>query len=186
MLLEDKDIKIAKKISDYFGLIASFNKNPKLKIDLEKLFINCEQHNIEGLIFKIKNDLTNKVKNQEKGENEKNEEIHEEKEENKEGKEGNNEGKEEKKDDNWINKEGLEYEDNMSKEIFKKIVPTFCQDIIASISILEKKLKKFNKFKEVILDIYKNSVYNNFELFFKNLQIRKNVIYTFSKIIIED
>ena len=186
MLLEDKDIKIAKKISDYFGLIASFNKNPKLKIDLEKLFINCEQHNIEGLIFKIKNDLTNKVKNQEKGENEKNEEIHEEKEENKEGKEGNNEGKEEKKDDNWINKEGQEYEDNMSKEIFKKIVPTFCQDIIASISILEKKLKKFNKFKEVILDIYKNSVYNNFELFFKNLQIRKNVIYTFSKIIIED
>ena len=55
MILEEKDINIAQKITDYIELISSFNKNPKLKIDLDNLLINCRLHNIEGLIFKIKN-----------------------------------------------------------------------------------------------------------------------------------
>ena len=148
MFLEEKDIEIAKNISDYFSLISSFNNNKKLKIDLEQLLINCEQHHIEGLIFKIKNDLLiAKEKNKE----------------------------------NWIYKEGPEYEDNLIKEILNKIVPVFCQDIIASILILEKKLKKYNKYKDIILDIYKESNYSNFESFFKKIYKRKIVIYTFSK-----
>ena len=163
MLLEDKDLAISKKISDYLDLISSFNNNKKLKIDLERLLINCKRHNIEGLIFKIKNDLLNKIKN--------------EKEERKE-----NEGKEENIEENWILKEGPEYEDKMTNEIFKRIVPTFCQDIMASILILEKKLKKYYKMKDCIEDIYKKTNYNNFESFFKNLQNRRNVIYTFSKV----
>ena len=53
-------------------------------------------------------------------------------------------GELEKMIDKWErrNKEGLEYEDNLIKEILNKIVPVFCQDIIASILILEKKIKK--------------------------------------------
>ena len=136
MLLEDKDIAIAKNISEYFNLISTFNKNQKLKVDLEKLLINSKKHNIEGLIFKIKNDLLDKNGREER----------------------NNNGEE-----NWINKEGPYYEENMNKEILKKIVPTFCQDIIASILILEKKLKKYDKLKKIILDIYKNSNHSNFE-----------------------
>ena len=166
MLLEEKDIEIAKKIGTYLGLISSFNKNKKLKIDLEKLLINCEQHNIEGLIFKIKNDLLNKTKNNKENNNEDN----------------NADNKEDKNEKHWILKEGPEYEDNMIKEVLKKIVPTFCQDIIASILILEKKLKKYNKIKDIIIDIYKQSNHHNFELFFKNIEMRRNIIYTFSKV----
>ena len=150
MLLEEKDIEIAKKISGYLSLISSFNKNKKLKIDLEKLLINCKQHNIEGLIFKIKNDFHKLQK--------------------------------ENNQENWINKEGAEYEENMYKEILKKIVPTFCQDIIASILLLEKKLKQYKKLKDIIIEIYKKSIHSNFESFFKNIEMRRNVIYTFSKI----
>ena len=57
MLLDKRDIEIAQNIYDFIDIIASFNKDPKLKIDLEKLLINCKLHNIEGLIFKIKNNL---------------------------------------------------------------------------------------------------------------------------------
>lgn len=56
MLLNDKDEEIAEKISEYLDLLATFNNNDKLKIDLEKLLINCKKHNIEGLIFAIKNE----------------------------------------------------------------------------------------------------------------------------------
>ena len=42
MLLEEKDKEICKKISDYLELISSFNKNKNLKIDLDKLLINCK------------------------------------------------------------------------------------------------------------------------------------------------
>jgi len=148
MFLEIKDIEIAKKIFEYLRLIASFNNNKQLKIDLEKLLINCKQHNIEGIIFKIKNDLLNKK---------------------------------EKNKENWLNKEGIEYEENLIKEILTIIVPTFCQDIIASILILEKSLKQYNDIKEIIIDIYKKTNYSNFESFFKNIKKRRNVIYTFSK-----
>ena len=145
MLLEEKDVEIAKQITDYIDLIASFNNNKKLKIDLKKLLINCEQHNIEGLIFKIKKDIKDK----------------------KEGKE-------------WIDKEGPEYEDNLIKEVLQVIVPTFCQDIIASMmsSNID---QKYNKMKEYILDIYKKCSKNNFESFFKEIELNRNIIYTFSK-----
>ena len=56
MLLEERDIEIARKVSEYIMIISSYNNNENLKLDLGKLLINCEQHDIEGLIFKIKND----------------------------------------------------------------------------------------------------------------------------------
>ena len=151
MLLEEKDKQIAEKISGYIKLISTFNNSKnKLKIELDKLLINCKQHHIEGLIFKIKNDYLNKNKN--------------------------------KNEDHWIFKEGVEYEENMTKEILKKISPTFCQDIIAAMVLLEKKLDKYKKIKNEILDIYQKCNHNNFDSFFKKVESRRNIIYTFSKV----
>ena len=95
IILEEKDKNIAKKITDYLDLISSFNNNPNLKIDLDNFLINCRLHNIEGLIFKIKNNMF-----------EKNE---------------------------IIKNEDIDYEEKLTRKVFEKIVPTFCQDIIASI-----------------------------------------------------
>jgi hypothetical protein len=79
-----------------------------------------------------------------------------------------------------IKEKGKEkYEEYMVNSIFKKIVPTFCQDIIAS--IVYSKIEKFNQYNEKVFNIYKSSKYNNFETFFKNVQNKKNIIYTFSK-----
>ncbi len=140
MLIDDEDIKIAEKITDYIKLISTYNNNKKLKLDLDKLLINCKQHDIEGLIFKIKNDNP-KILN-DKGTN--------------------------------------EYSSFIIKEVFKKIVPTFCQDII--VSIISSNINiKFNQFNEIIFDLYKKTSYNNFSSFFKNIERKKNIIYTFSK-----
>ena len=146
MLLDKRDIEIAKNIYEFIELIVSFNKEKDLKIDLERLLIDCKLHNIEGLIFKIKNNLKEKVKN--------NEEFF---------KEGN-----------------PEYETTVIKECLLKIVPTFCQDIIASLMYC-KFDQKYKDMKETILNIYKQHFCNNFEAFFKKLESKKNIIYTFSK-----
>ena len=140
--LEEGDIEIAKKIYDYLALIASFNNNQKLKIDLEKSLVNCKLNNIEGLIFKIKNDNINNEK---------------------------------------FAKENPEYEMNLMKEVFNKIVPTFCQDIIASL-VSSNLNHKYNMINKIVLDIYKKSHYNNFQSFFKNAESKRYIIYTFSKI----
>ena len=138
MLIGEKDIEIAKKISEYIKLISSYNNNENLKLDLEKLLINCHQNNIEGLIFKIK---------------------------------------EEKK----IQEDDPQYEINLIKKVFNKIVPTFCQDIIASLISSNIDIK-YHQLNEILINIYKNSRFYNFKSFFKNIQFNKNIIYTFSKV----
>ena len=55
MLIKEKDKEIANKINEYIAIISSYNNNKNLKLDLGKLLINCEQNNIEGLIYKIEN-----------------------------------------------------------------------------------------------------------------------------------
>ena len=142
MLLEEKDIEIAEKISEFIDLISSFNKEKKLKLDLEKLLINCKQHNIEGLIFKIKSELKN---------------------------------------DNNLDKDAQEYETYIINEVFKKIVPTFCQDIMASLMSI-KLDQKYKQMSDLAIEIYKKSQHNNFESFFQKIKLKKNIIYTFSKI----
>ena len=140
MLLEKEDLAIISKINDYIKLIATFNKNEnKLRLDLDKLLINCKPHDIAGLVFKLKNENPDIVK-----------EIGNER-----------------------------YEEFMVDSIFKKIVPTFCQDIVAS--IIHSKIQKYNIFNEKVFNIYKTSKYNNFDSFFQKAQYQKNVIYTFSK-----
>ena len=141
MLLDDEDINIGQKINDYIKLIVTYNGNKKLRLDLEKLLINCKQHDIEGLIFKIKTDNPSILKS----------------------------------------KGTKDYENYIINEIFKKIVPTFCQDIIASIKYSNMNIK-YSQYNELIYNIYKKTQYSNFTSFFKNIQQRKNIIYTFSKI----
>ena len=46
MLIDDEDIKIAEKITDYIKLISTYNNNKKLKLDLDTLLINCKQNNM--------------------------------------------------------------------------------------------------------------------------------------------
>ena len=68
-------------------------------------------------------------------------------------------------------------------EILKRIVPTFCQDIIASV-----KYSGFNKgknapFAKKIIQFYKEKEINNFTQFLKKIKKDKNVIYTFSHLL---
>ena len=146
MLLDKRDIEIAQKINEFIELISSFNKEKDLKIDLERLLVNCKLHNIEGLIFKSKNNLKQNMK----------------------------ENKELFKENN------PEYEKVIIKECLNKIVPTFCQDIIASL-IFCKFDPKYKDMKQMMIDLYKKNFCNNFEAFFKKIESKKNIIYTFSK-----
>ena len=138
MLLNEKDLEISKKIMNYFSAISSYNNNKKLKLDLEKLMINCQSHSIEGLIYKIKNEELADISDS-------------------------------------------KYEKMLIKKIFEKVTPTFCQDIIASI-IFSKIDKKFREYNEIVLDIYQKKKCPNFNAFFEKIDLRKNIIYTFSKI----
>ena len=146
MLLDKRDIEIAQHINEFIELIASFNNEKDLKIDLEQLLINCKLHNIEGLIFKIKNNLKEKMKDNAE----------------------------------FFKEDNPEYEKTIIKECLEKIVPTFCQDIIASL-IFCKFEQQYKDIKETMIEIYKRHFCNNFESFFKKIETRKNIIYTFSK-----
>ena len=141
MLLNEEDIKISNKILNFINIISTYNNCKNLKFDLEKLLINCKPHDIEGLVFKIKNNYIQNKKNK---------------------------------------KKVFDYEPYVIKEAFKKIAPAFCQDLIASL-ITSNLDKEYNEIKEIVLNIYKNSNYNNFSLFFKHIKSRKSIVYTFSK-----
>ena len=75
-------------------------------------------------------------------------------------------------------KKNESYEDIITKNVLKKIVPTLCQDIITALISLDLPQKKMNA---IVLEIYKKLNNKNFYNFFKNIQKRKNIIYTFSK-----
>ena len=137
MLLNEKDIEISKTIARYLKEITG-SKNKKLNLNLSKLLINCEEHNIDGLIYKIKNDLN-------------------------------------------INIDNREYENIIIEKVLEKIVPTFCQDIIAYL-MTEKINIEFHIFNDRVINLYQKSRFFNFSSFFEKLKSKKNVIYTFSKI----
>ena len=137
MILNEKDIEISKNISKYIEEISGV-KNNKLNLNLSKLLINCEEHNIDGLICKIKNDQK-------------------------------------------INIDDPKYENIIIENVLEKIVPTFCQDVIAY--LMTKKINiEFHNINDRVINLYQKSRFFNFSSFFENLQYKKNVIYTFSKI----
>ena len=61
IFLDKKDLEIVDDILNYIDLLFKSNQNTKLKIDFNNLLINCNKENIQGLLFKVKNDL--KLKN---------------------------------------------------------------------------------------------------------------------------
>ena len=60
IILEEKDIEIAKNINEFLKIISSYNNNKNLKINLEKYLFDYEQNKIEKIILKIK---TEELKN---------------------------------------------------------------------------------------------------------------------------
>ena len=85
----------------------------------------------------------------------------------------NNNNKNEKEIDN-------EYIEN---EIFKIIVPTFCQDIIASVKYSGFAFGENIKIANKILEIYKKKEIPNFRQFLEKSKKEKNIIYTFSNML---
>ena len=77
-----------------------------------------------------------------------------------------------KKDDNKF----------IENEVFKILVPTFCQDIIASVKYSGFATGNNAERAKKILDIYKQREINNFSQFLEKMKKDKNVIYTFSNI----
>ena len=68
-------------------------------------------------------------------------------------------------------------------EILKRIVPTFCQDIIASVKYSGFAIGKNAPFAKKIIKLYKEKEINNFAQFLQKVNKDKNVIYTFSHIL---
>ena len=136
--LNENQINLAEELSKSLNRIKTFNNSMNLVYNLPELMINCNNDEIEGLIYKISNNYNNK----------------------------------EHKDDNEF----------IENEILKIIVPTFCQDIIASVkysgfaNFYSKRAKK-------ILEIYKEKEINNFSKFFEKMTKDKNIIYTFSNML---
>ena len=70
----------------------------------------------------------------------------------------------------------------IENEIYKIVVPTFCQDIIASVKYSGFALGNNSERAKIIFDIYKKREINNFSQFLEKMEKDKNVIYTFSNI----
>ena len=70
----------------------------------------------------------------------------------------------------------------IENEIFLKLAPTFCQDIIASIKYSGVISGDDFERAKSILEIYKQREINNFSQFLEKMKKDKNVIYTFSNI----
>ena len=77
--------------------------------------------------------------------------------------------------------EDPKYEIIIIEEILQKIVPTFCQDIIAYLMTSKISLE-FQKINELVINIYQKNRFSNFITFFEKIVSRRNVVYTFSKI----
>ena len=73
-------------------------------------------------------------------------------------------------------------EEFIEDEILKKIVPNFCQDIIASVKLSGFGKGKNAAFAEKIIKFYKEKKINNFNEFLEKAKKNKNIIYTFSQI----
>ena len=71
---------------------------------------------------------------------------------------------------------------DMKEEIFKKIFPTFSQDLIifSSNSVFS---NKYPNDYQYILSIYNSTEHRNLNFFFKNMKHSKNIIYTFTPIL---
>ena len=61
--LNENQMNLAQKMSDNLSIIKTFNKKDYyFTYDLSQLLINCENDEIEGLIYKISNENLEKAK----------------------------------------------------------------------------------------------------------------------------
>lgn len=90
----------------------------------------------------------------------------------------------------WIIKEILESltkkemnidDKNIEVELYKNIVPLFCQDIIAFVKFSSFE-KEYKETAQLIYEFYKKNKIDNFTQFIHKIKKNKNIIYTFSNI----
>jgi len=90
----------------------------------------------------------------------------------------------------WVIKEILEAltknekkinDNNIEVELYKKIVPLFCQDIIASVKYSSFE-QEYKETAQLIYELYKKIRIDNFSEFINKRKKNKNIIYTFSNI----
>ena len=80
----------------------------------------------------------------------------------------------------WIFKEGKDYENQMLKYVLMKIVPLFPEEIISLLIYFDKNEKENKLITNMIIDIYNELHFYNFESYFKQLKSKRIIIYTFS------
>ena len=87
------------------------------------------------------------------------------------------------KNDEKLKIDDKDYEKIIIKEIFNKIIPKNCQNLILLLEYFKNEIDiKYKEINEILIDICKKFKYDNLKQFFKNLPSKKNIIYSFSKI----
>ena len=124
-ILNKEKISFSKKILTNLKELITSISNKEIKLNLSKQLLNCNEDEINGIIYKSNSNNLEEIK----------------------------------------------------LEIFKKIVPTFSQNLII-LQIIHFLLYKNTHNK--ILDIYNSTEHRNLKLFLKNIKNFKYIIYTFS------
>ena len=173
-LLNDNQIKMSKQIEKLFNNLFE-EGNQELKIDLKSQLINCGIEEICGIFYQI-SEIFNKERNNNSEEEIKLNDINLEVSEN---------------NIPSISKKNVNISQfvtsnlNIYKEkIFKKIIPTFSQDLIFY-SKYSNFAQKYKEEFQNIIDIYFENQNNkkNLKSYLKNIDFNKHMIYTFSNIL---
>ena len=168
-LLSEYQKKISENIIKIFnGLIK--NKNDKLKNCLKNQLINCDSEEIKGIVFQISEILKKEKSRKSKDNNlEKDDEFE------------NSIINTETNDDNNF------FENNLNiykKKIFKKIIPTFSQDLIffsKNSDFAQKYKEEFNTITKIFFK--KQHQHKNLKSYLEKIDYNKHIIYTFSNIL---
>ena len=170
-LLSKRLVKISKQIHNIFVYIFNKlienekNQENKIKIDLKNQQIHCDLEEIQGLIYedfgkkkKEENIIKEIISDDENQDNEIN--INEE-------------------EEFEINEDTEKYKE----KIFRKIIPTFSQDLIFSLKFFNSS-KKYKKDIDNIIKIYleNEEAHKNLKSYLENIDFNKHIIYTFSNI----
>jgi len=191
VLLSDKQKNLSNQIYNSINnlIMEENNENSELKLDLKAEIINCDIEEIQGMMYQI---LLNKANDEENmnnkdiniGNNDKESQSYEN-----ENDENGNDDEDNRKEKNSLI---LTFDDDLidnstiKKEIYKKIVPTFPQDLIFYSKNSNYGIKHEKEFQS-ILDIYfqEEHQHKNLESYLKSIKTNKHIIYTFSNIFYE-
>ena len=174
-LLNENQVKMSKQIIQIFNSLIE-KKNKELKTDLKFHLLNCDLEEIQGIVYQISEEKLKKEKNNNFSEEEnKLDDFNIE--------EGEINTSSNQKADNSIQLTSSNL--NIYKEIiFKKVIPTFSEDLI----FYAKNSNFAQKYKEEfqnIIDIYFENQYEhqNLKSYLEKIEYNKHMIYTFSNIL---